>query len=136
MWVKSLVNENADKRTTESDVVMVAHYESCHDCVLLLKAVINWVWLWRFSDTLPIFKVVIQPDLSAKLCDLVFTYTPWFTQIEHDASSDAGALRAVVTKRVANWQVACYAFSIPCSGFARDVGLNVVSAEIRFHFQA
>jgi hypothetical protein len=98
----------------ESDVVMVAHYESYHDHVLLLKTMMNWGMQmppWSFSDSLPIFKLVVAPSEPAKLISLVFTYVPWFMHIEHDASSDADALKAVLMDGITGWEAACCTFS-------------------------
>ncbi|OBT60113.1 hypothetical protein VE03_10268, partial [Pseudogymnoascus sp. 23342-1-I1] len=75
-WVSSVVNERPNSNATESDVVMVAHYGSCHDHFILLKTMMSWGLnpsVRRFSDTLPIYKVVVQPDEGAKLCELVHT---------------------------------------------------------------
>ncbi|KFY92566.1 hypothetical protein V500_04145 [Pseudogymnoascus sp. VKM F-4518 (FW-2643)] len=126
-WVSSVVNERPNSRATEADVVMIAHNGSCHDHVILLKTMMSWGLnppIWRFSDTLPIYKIVVQPDEGAKLSELAHTYAPWFMHMEHDAFSDAAALSAVVTVGITSWQVACYAFSTPCSDFIRFVGLN------------
>ena len=56
----------------------------------------------------------------------MITYVPWFTHIESEASSDAEALKNVVTKGVAKWEVACYMFSTLCSDFTKSAGLNAV----------
>jgi hypothetical protein len=131
-WVSSVVNEMPNSRATEADVVMVAHYGSCHDHVILLKTMMSCGLnppIWRFSDTLPIYKIVVQPDEGAKLSELVHTYAPWFKHMENDASSDAEALSAVVRVGITSWQVACYAFSTPCSDFMRFVGLNTFAVE-------
>jgi hypothetical protein len=126
-WVSELVASKSHLGIDESDVVMIAHYGSCHDHVILLKTMMSWGLnppQWRFSDSLPIFKLVVQPDDNAKLSDLVSRYVPWINHVEHDAFSDAEALKAVVMIGVTRWNVACFAFSVPCDDFIMFVGLN------------
>ena len=41
LWVRSIVARRADKGMIESEVVMVAHYGSCHDHILLMKTMMN-----------------------------------------------------------------------------------------------
>ena len=128
MWVKGIVNKYESNSVTDESIVMVAHYGSCHDHVLLLRTMMNWkltVPSWRFSDTLPIFKVVVNPREPAKLTDLVFTYVPWFTHTPHDALSDAQALAESTKSGVKNWSVACYVFSSTRDDFIKSVGLNM-----------
>jgi hypothetical protein len=72
---------------TESDVGMVAHNGMCG--------------LWRLSDMLPIYELVIKSGSLAELSDLVRDYVPWFKHTE-DVSSDAEALKNVVKFRVTN----------------------------------
>jgi hypothetical protein len=115
-WVSSIVAKRANEGMTESDVVMVAHEGMRLDHVALVKTMIYGLALprWRLSDTLPIFSPVIKSGSSAELSDLVRDYVPWFTHIENDASSDAEALKNVMTIRVNNWRMAFYTFSTPC----------------------
>ncbi len=80
---------------------MVAHKGMCLDHVVLVKTMIMCdlsLPLWRFSDTLPIFELVIKPGSSEELSDLVIKpgpsaelsdfvrdYVPWLTPLENDA---------------------------------------------------
>jgi hypothetical protein len=63
--VSHIVAEKSDNGTVESEVVIVAHYGSRDDHVILLKTMIICDLTppaWRFSDSLPIFKLLVQPN--------------------------------------------------------------------------
>jgi hypothetical protein len=127
-WVSSIVAKGANKGMTESGVVMVAHKGMRLDHVVLVMMIMCGLSLplWRLSDTLPIFEIVIKSGSSAKLSDLVYDYVPWLTHIENDAASDAEALTDVVKFGVINWDVVCYIFSTLCIDFTKSVVLNAV----------
>lgn len=106
---------------------MVAHNGMCHDHVMLVKTMIMWGVTppkWRFADSLPIFKLVVDPNKPATLSVLANRYAPWFNHVQHDGLSDAMALRHVVTCAVTGWHLACYVFSSSCDDFVKSVGLN------------
>ncbi|KAF4460191.1 Ribonuclease H [Fusarium albosuccineum] len=126
-WVKNTVRRMTDGAGTEDDVVLVAHNGMNHDHVLLLKTMLVWGISppkWRFSDSLPIFKLVIDPENKATLDVLASKYAPWFQHTHHDGLSDAMAIRHIVTKGVTDWEIACLVFSSPCEYFVTSVGLN------------
>lgn len=79
---------------------------------------------WRFSDLLPIFKLVIDPNTKANLDTLASKYAPWFQHIHHDAESDSRALMHVVTRVIDKWQVAYMSFSSPYEHYITSVRLN------------
>lgn len=126
VWVSSIVAEGANKGMTESDVVMVAHNGMYLDhTVVLVRTMIRCglsLPLWRLSDTFPIFEIVIKDGPSAQLSDLVHYYVPWFSHTENSASSDAEAIKNVMTIGVVNWDMACYTFSTLCVDFTKSVG--------------
>lgn len=126
-WVNNVVRKSSQGSANEADVVMVAHNGMNHDHVLLLKTMLVWGITppkWRFSDTLPIFKIVIAPDDVAKLGALTSKYVPWFQHIQHDALSDATALMHVMTKSIDQWKMACMTFSTTSDLYITSVGLN------------
>lgn len=126
-WINNIHRKNMRGTGTESDIVMVAHNGMNHDHVLLMKTMLVWGInppKWTFSDSLPIFKLVVAPDQKATLDELARRYTPWFTHTHHDGLSDATAIMHVVTKSIPNWEMACLAFSSSCDYFIDSVGLN------------
>jgi hypothetical protein len=126
-WVRNVSVEVGGSSVRDEDVIMVAHSGSKHDHVLTIKTMMKWGInppAWRFSDTLPLFKVVVSPNERASLVDLVDMYVPWFNHTPHDALSDAEALMNVVMTAVPDWTTACYAFSNTYESFATSVGLD------------
>jgi len=129
MWVNRMMNEHSNGTAIASDVVLIAHNGMCHDHVILLRTMMMWGITppsWRLSDSLPIFKLVERPDpkQSSALSHLAYEYAPWFMHVQHDALSDANALRHVVMCAIPNWQLACYVFSSSFEDFSASVGLN------------
>jgi len=130
-WVHMITSKATDWNYPESDVVMVVHNGMCHDHVVLVKIMIARglnLPKWRFSDSLPIFRVVLRPLLNKRLglSMLAHMYPPWFMHTRHKVSSDAAAFMNVVTKADLNWQTACYMFSASSDDFIKLVGLNVL----------
>lgn len=126
-WVTQVLNRVTGGQGTASDVVMVAHNGMCHDHVMLIKTMMQWGMVppkWRFSDTLPIFKVVLRPSERSNLSTLAYTYIPWFVHTEHDGFSDALALKNIIVTSIPGWQTACYVFSVSSRFLITSVGLN------------
>jgi hypothetical protein len=129
MWVNRMMNEHSNGTAAPGDVVLIAHNGMCHDHVILLRTMMMWSIVpppWRFSDSLPVFKLVVRPEpkQSSALSQLAYEYAPWFMHVQHDALSDANALRHVVMCAIPNWQLACYVFSSSFEEFSASVGLN------------
>ncbi|KAK5162692.1 uncharacterized protein LTR77_011245 [Saxophila tyrrhenica] len=129
VWVNRIMNQHSNGTATHSDVVLVAHNGMCHDHVILFRAMMMWGItppLWRLSDSLPIFKLVVRPNpnQSSTLSQLAHEYVPWFVHVQHDALSDSNALRHVVMSAVPNWRLACYSFSSSFEYFSKSVGFN------------
>ncbi|KAK0859223.1 hypothetical protein LTR87_017661 [Friedmanniomyces endolithicus] len=129
VWVNRMMNDHSNGTACASDVVLIAHNGMCHDHVILFRTMMMWGITppkWRVSDSLPIFKLVMRPkkEQSSRLSQLVYEYAPWYMHIQHDALSDANALRHVVMSAIPNWQLACYVFSSSFEYFCTSVGLN------------
>ncbi len=127
VWVNMIMNRQTGSVGSESDVVLVAHNGMCHDHVMLLKTMMVWGMnppKWRLADSLPMFKIVVRPGETSTLSVLANVYAPWFAHVEHDALSDATALRNVVIAAVEDWMTACYVFSSSSEYFITSVGLN------------
>ena len=126
-WVGNILRKQTGGLGADEDVVLVAHNGMCHDHVLLVKTMMVWGIVppkWRFSDSLPMFKLIVDPGQTATLAALANKYAPWFDHVHHDGLSDATAIMHVVTKGVQNWLVACMAFSSSSEYFITSVGLN------------
>lgn len=126
-WVRNVVRKRTSGNGTQSDVVLVAHNGMNHDHVLLIKTMLVWGMeppKWTFADSLPIFKLVVDPGAKATLDVLAAKYAPWFQHTHHDGLSDAHAIMYVVTKGIRNWETACLAFSSSLDYFITSVGLN------------
>ncbi|EMR68315.1 hypothetical protein UCREL1_4670 [Eutypa lata UCREL1] len=80
--------------------------------------------MWMFSDSLPVFKLAVNPNEGATLATLASRYTLWFPHVQRDALSDAKAPMYVVTMGISDWQTACMAFATICRRFMTSVGLN------------
>jgi hypothetical protein len=127
-WIKLMHSMNTNGDTNMDNVILAAHFGSCHDHVHLLRTMMRWGITppeYRFSDTLALFKVMKGMNQRANLPTLVAKYAAWLQHTPHDADSDARVLRAVVMCVFPMVKKACYAFSTSHDGFMKRSGLNM-----------
>ena len=126
-WITHSMNTgNTDMR----NIVLTAHFGSCHDHIYLLRTMMGWsIELLVFSlvDSLPLFKVVKGPDEHTDVALLVDKYAAKLQHRPNDADKNARALRAVVMTSFPQTNAACYAFSIGCKEFMERTGLNMLN---------
>lgn len=125
-WAMMVHVTETNGNPNPGDIMLAAHYGSCHDHVYLLKTMMKWGIEpppYRLSDTLAIFKVTRGMRENAKLSTLVNKYVPWIDHVAHDADSDASVLRMAVMTAFNNAKVACYSFSISYHKFLSRTGL-------------
>jgi len=129
-WIMATHDRLSGGDTNPSNIMLAAHYGSCHDHVHVLKAMMKWGINppnYLLVDTLAIFKTIKGTNEPATLSTLVTKYAPWVDHTAHDADSDADALRVVSTIAFRDTKTACYAFSIACSEFMARSGLSMYS---------
>lgn len=127
-WAMMVHNTETKGNSNPGDIMLAAHYGSCHDHVHMLKTMMRWGITpppYRLSDTLAIFKTTRGVRENAKLGTLVNKYVPWIEHVAHDADSDASVLRMVIMTAFANPKVACYSFSISYYKFISRTGLDM-----------
>ena len=127
-WVKTCHAANPHSNGGIDDVMLAAHFGSCHDHVHLLKTMMKWGLTppnYMLVDTLAIFKTIMSKTENAKLNTLVNKYVPWFDHVQHDADSDAEALKFVVKTAFPNLMPTCYAFAITCDDFMHRTTLSM-----------
>lgn len=129
-WTRSVHFKTSNGDTDDRNIMLVAHNGAVHDHVHLLKTMMKWGIKppdYRLSDSLSLFKVMKGKKETAKLNVLVNKYSPWFDHTPHEACSDADALRSVVMTAFPDHVVACYTFSVSCTGFMNRTGLSAYS---------
>ena len=129
-WIMATHAKISNGDADPSNVMLAAHYGSCHDHVHVLKAMMKWGMSppnYSLVDTLAIFKVMKGATEPAKLSALVTKYAPWVDHTAHDANSDADALRIVSTIAFGDTKAACFAFSITSAEFMARSGLSMYS---------
>jgi len=123
-WIDMICGD-ADMR----NVVLTAHFGSCHDHVYLLRTMMGWGIKppeLRLGDSLALFKLTEGHDQQADIVSLVAKYPPCSVPYTaNDADSDARALRVVVMTEFRNMNRDCYTFSISCEDFLDRTGLNM-----------
>ena len=94
-----------------SNVVLTAHYGSCHDHLYLLRTMMSWGIKppgFRLVDSFALFKWFMGWDQHTNLASLMTSYANWLHHIPHDVDSEARALRVVVMTVFPNTEAACY----------------------------
>ncbi len=111
--------QGANKRMTESDVMMVALQRdlSLSRCACEDDDKVGSELAQDRHRTGLISSAVRLRDQVRPLIH---------THIENHASSDAEALKNVATNEVGKWEVACYTIRPPYTDFPHPVGLNAV----------
>ena len=112
------------------NVVLTAHFGSCHDHIYLLRTMIGWgiePLDFRLADSLALFKVVKGPDEHADIASLVAQYAEWLQYEPNYADKDSWMLKVVVMTEFPQTNAACYAFSIGCKEFMERTGLNMLN---------
>ena len=126
-WLRTTHSLNTEGDEDWSNVVLTAHYGSCHDHLDLLRTMMSWGIEppgFRLADSFALFKFM-DCDQHTNLASLVTRYANWSHCIPHDAESDARALRAVIMAVFPDTAAACYTFSIRYEDFAKRTGLNM-----------
>ncbi|KAK0849691.1 hypothetical protein LTR03_005109 [Friedmanniomyces endolithicus] len=126
-WIKDRHRVNAEGDEDVSNVVLAAHYGSCHHHVYLLRLMSNCDITpppYRICDTLAIFKMLKGLAVEVTLPALVVRYTAWLRHVYHDPDSDVNALRAVMTAAFPDVRRVCLAFSCSYEFFAKATGLD------------
>lgn len=127
-WIRVQHSMNTDGNTDMKNVVLAAHFGSCHDHVYLLRTMMTWGINppeFRLADTLALFKVIRGMNERANLSTLVTKYASWMPHLPHDADSDARVLRTVVMTMFPQVRKACYTFSTSYADFMGRTGLNM-----------
>lgn len=127
-WIKLMHSMNTNGDSDMNNIILAAHFGSCHDHVHLLRTMMRWGITpprYRFSDTLALFKVMKGMNQRANLPTLVTKYAAWLQHLPHDADSDARVLRAVVMSVFPMVKSACYTFSTNHDDFMKRTGLNM-----------
>lgn len=127
-WIRMQHSMNTNGDTDMNNVILAAHFGSCHDHVYLFRTMMSWGMNppeCRLSDTLALFKVIKGMNQRANLSTLATKYVGWMQHIPHDADSDARVLRAVVMTEFPLVKRACYAFSTSYEDFMERTGLNM-----------
>lgn len=127
-WVCITHSLNTGGDKDWSNVVLTAHYRSCHDHLYLLRTMMSWGIEppgFRLTDSFTLFKSFMGWNQHTNLASLVTRYVNWLHCIPHCVDSDARALRVVVMTVFPNTVAACYMFSIRYEDFAERTGLNM-----------
>lgn len=127
-WIRMQHAMNTNGDTNMDNVVLVAHYGSCHDHTYLMKTMLSWGVEpphVRFGDSLALFKMMKGRHTRANLSTLVATYAAWIEFVPHDADSDTRALRCVVMSEFPNVRLACMVFSVSHQEYMRRTGLDM-----------
>lgn len=127
-WIRLQHCMNTNGDTDMNNVILAAHYGSCHDHVYLLRTMMSWGIsppTVRFSDTLALFKVIKGANERANLSTLAVHYAGWVQHMPHDADSDARILRIVVMSEFVLARKACHVFSSSFTTFMERTGLNM-----------
>lgn len=127
-WIRTQHAMNTRGDRDMNNVILAAHFGSCHDHVYLLRTMMSWGINppeCRFADTLALFKAIKGMNVRANLSSLVTKHAGWMPHTPHDADSDARALRNVVTTVFPQVRRACYTFSISYEDFMERTGLNL-----------
>ena len=130
-WVRTTHSLNTEGDEDWSNVVLTAHYGSCHDHLYLLRTMMSWGIEppgFRLADSFALFKWFMVWDQHTNLASLVTRYANWLHRIPHDADSDARALRVVVMTVFPNTAAACYTFSVRYNDTRLVVRLPMSSA--------
>jgi len=126
-WVDLSHRMNTGGDTDPNNVVLAAHFGSCHDHVHLIKAMKQWGLsppMYRLADTVLLFKVCKGMQRKADLSTLATTYAAWMPHLHHDADSDARILRVATMIAFPDVRTACYSFSISYMQFCARTGLD------------
>jgi hypothetical protein len=127
-WIKTTHYAHTNGDTDLSNVMLGAHYGSCHDHIHILRTMMKWGLTpppSRLVDTLALFKVIKGMNESRQLWKLVIKYGPWIDHTPYDADSNADALRYVTMMAFPNTRAACYVFSISYADYTARTGLNL-----------
>jgi hypothetical protein len=127
-WIRLQHSTNTNGNRDMRNVILAAHFGSCHDHMYLFKTMMSWGINppeCRLSDTLALFKVMMGMNQRANLSTLATKYVPWMQHIPHDADSDARILRGVVMTAFPSVRKACYTFSTSHEDFMERTGLNM-----------
>ena len=137
-WVRMIHSRNTNGDSDMRNVILAAHFGSCHDHVYLLRTMMSWGINppeYRFADTLSLFKVIKGMNQRANLSTLATKHVAWIQHVPHDADSDARVLRAVVLTVFPLVRKACYTFSISYEDFMGRTGLNMHGVRPVFTFK-
>lgn len=127
-WIRVQHSMNTEGDVDMNNVILAAHFGSCHDHMYLLRTMMMWGIAppeFRFADTLALFKVIKGMNERANLSTLAARYVGWMQHLPHDADSDARVLRAVVMTVFPQTRKACYTFSTSHTDFMERTGLNL-----------
>ncbi len=127
-WTKKIHSMNTNGNSDMSNIILAAHFGSCHDHVYLIRTMMMWGVdppCYRMSDTLALFKLTISRTSKATLSVLATRHAAWMAHVPHDADSDAKVLRAVVMTTFPMTKQACFAFSTNFANFMLKTGLNM-----------
>lgn len=127
-WVRIMHSINTEGDEDWSNVVLTAHYGSCHDHLYLLRTMMNWGIEppgFRLADSLALFKSFMKWNQHTKRASLMTKYAIRLHHVRHYVDSYARELRAAVIAVFPNPVVACYPFSSGYEDFAERTGLNM-----------
>ncbi|KAB8212688.1 hypothetical protein BDV33DRAFT_186321 [Aspergillus novoparasiticus] len=127
-WINMTHSTNTGN-TDPKNIVLTAHFGSCHDHIYLLRTMIGYgigPLDFRLADSLALFKTIKGPAEHSAIALLVAKYAGWLPYMPDGADSNARALRAVVMAAFQEVRSACYAFSISCERFRERTGLNAL----------
>lgn len=125
-WLETLlVNCDSSKNP---NIVLVAHYGVSFDHLHLLRTMLKHgiqppdVYL---SDSMVLYKVLINKETSAKLSFLRDKHVAWVEHLAHDADSDAKVMMMIMKNVFPNPKAVYSKFSVHCSDYMKMVGLNL-----------
>ena len=122
----SMNTGNTDMR----NIVLTAHFGSCHDHIYLLRAMMGSgikPLNFKLADSLALFKTIMGPDEPTDIALFIDKYAKWLLSSPNFTDNDAWALRVIVMTMFPRTNAACYTFSISCQGFMERTGLNMLN---------
>ncbi|KAJ2986441.1 hypothetical protein NUW58_g5028 [Xylaria curta] len=78
-WTWVLLREKSNSTAIDENVVLVAYKSMSYNHLLLIETMTVWGIAppnWKFSDSLPMFKLVLKPNEKATLIELARRYVP------------------------------------------------------------
>ncbi|KAJ6003548.1 hypothetical protein N7522_006240 [Penicillium canescens] len=111
-WIKMIHSMNTRGNSDLRNVVLTAHFGSCHYHIYLLRTMLGCGVVppdFRLADSLALFMLIKGSDEDAGIALLVAKYATWMQYDPNNADNDARALRTLIMTVFPETKAACYA---------------------------